>query len=87
MPILSRFRGITIRMFFNDTQQHYKPHVHVQYSGDKAVIGLDGELLEGVLPRRQYNLILGWLALHEEEIYKAWYKAVRNEQFDKIDPL
>ena len=86
MPILSRFKGITVRMFFNDTQQHYKPHVHVEYSGNKAVIGLDGELLEGALPRRQYNLILGWLALHEEEIYKAWYQAIKNEQFDKIDP-
>jgi len=28
-----------------------------------------------------------WLALHEEEAYAAWNKAVRGEAFEKIKPL
>ena len=28
MPELSRFYGIIIKMYFNDTQQHHKPHIH-----------------------------------------------------------
>jgi hypothetical protein len=28
-----------------------------------------------------------WLAIHEEELYSTWNKAVRNEPFDKIAPL
>lgn len=31
MPELSRFAGIIIKMLFNDTAQHNKPHVHVYY--------------------------------------------------------
>ena len=26
----------------------------------------------------------GWIALHEEELYKAWIKAVRQENLDKV---
>lgn len=29
MPELSRFAGIIIKMLFNDTVQHNKPHIHV----------------------------------------------------------
>ena len=31
MPELSRFEGMVIKMLFNDTVQHNKPHVHVTY--------------------------------------------------------
>jgi hypothetical protein len=87
MPELSRFEGIVIKMLFNDTVQHNKPHVHVTYGEYKAAIALDGELLAGSLPYKQLKMVIGWLAFHEEDVYKAWNKAVRNEQFDKIPPL
>ena len=48
---------------------------------------LDGELLAGSLPQKQFKMLVGWLALHEEEAYAAWNKAVRGEHFDKITPL
>ncbi|MGN0077432.1 MAG: DUF4160 domain-containing protein, partial [Coriobacteriales bacterium] len=35
-----------IKLFFNDTGQHNKPHIHVYYGDFEAVIALDGELLE-----------------------------------------
>jgi hypothetical protein len=50
MPELSRFNGIIIKMIFNDTSQHNKPHVHVMYGEYEASIGIDGELLAGSLP-------------------------------------
>ena len=73
MPELSRFEGMVIKMLFNDTVQHNKPHVHVTYGEYKASVGIDGELLAG--------------SLHEEEAYAAWNKAVSGEHFDKIKPL
>ncbi|MCD8022498.1 MAG: DUF4160 domain-containing protein, partial [Lachnospiraceae bacterium] len=79
MPELSRFYGIVIKMLFDDTVQHNKPHVHVSYGEYKASVGLDGEILSGRLPMKQYRMLTGWLALHEDEIYAAWNKAVRNE--------
>lgn len=46
-----------------------------------------GTVLEGKLPQRQYRMLSGWLAIHEEELYEAWNKAVREIPFDKIKPL
>ncbi len=87
MPEISRFFGIVIKMYFNDTTQHHKPHVHVTYGEYKCVIGIDGELLAGSIPTRPLKMVVGWLALHEEEAYRAWNKAVRNEEFERIEPL
>ncbi len=87
MPELSRFAGIIIYMLFRDIGQHSKPHVHVYYGEYEAVIGIDGELLAGALPRRQLRMVVGWLAYHEEEAYAAWNQAVQGEHFPKIPPM
>ncbi len=87
MSELCRFAGMIIYMMFFDTKQHNKPHVHVYYGEYQAVLGIDGELLSGNLPRRQMRIILGWLALHEEEVYAAWNLAVQGKHFDKISPI
>ena len=50
MPEISRFRGIIIRMYYDDDSQHHKPHVHVFYGDDEAEIGIDGDVLAGALP-------------------------------------
>jgi hypothetical protein len=61
--------------------------VHVKYGDFKASIGLDGEVLAGSLPVKQYRMVLAWLAIHEDELYEAWNKAVGGEPFGKINPL
>lgn len=48
---------------------------------------MDGELLAGALPHRQLKIVVGWLALHEEEVYAAWNRAVQGEHFDKIEGM
>lgn len=87
MPELSRFKGIVIKMYYDDVSQHYKPHVHVFYGDEEAVVGLDGEVLSGKLPLRQYRMVSGWLALYEAEAYRAWNLAVAKKPFEKIEPL
>ena len=77
MPELSRFYGIIIKMYFNDTQQHHKPHIHAFYGDYEAVVAVDGDLLAGSIPAKQLKIIIG----------KAWNNAVRGEHFDKINPL
>ena len=47
-------------MLFHDTGQHNKPHVHVYYGDFEAAIGIDGELLAGSLPRKQFKIVTGW---------------------------
>ena len=87
MPEISRFFGIEVKMLYNDAGKHNKPHVHVRYGEHEASMALDGELLEGSLPTKQYRMISGWMALHEEELYIAWNQAVQKKPFEKIEPL
>jgi len=87
MPEICRFYGIVIKMIFNDNDKHHKPHVHVYYGEYEASMSLDGEVLEGKIPVKQYRMVSGWMALHEEELYAAWNNAVRNKAFEKIEPL
>lgn len=50
-------------------------------------IVLAGEVLSGRLPAKQYRILAGWMAIHEDELYAAWNNAVRELPFDRIDPL
>ena len=87
MPELCRFYNIVIKMIYSDQGQHNKPHFHVYYAEYEASVGIDGELLAGSLPVKQFRMVQAWAAIHEEELYKAWNHAVQGQEFDKIDPL
>ncbi|MDD6570965.1 MAG: DUF4160 domain-containing protein [Thermoflexaceae bacterium] len=87
MPEVSRFYGIIIKMLFNDNDKHHKPHVHVYYGENEASVAIDGELLQGKLPLKQYRMVVAWMAIHEDELYAAWNNAVRQMPFEKIEPL
>jgi len=87
MPELARFYGIIIKMLFSDDVQHSKPHFHVFYNEFNASVGIDGELISGKLPVKQLKLVVAWAAIHEDELYAAWNKAVKNEPFGIIEPL
>jgi len=87
MPELCRFQGMIIKLLFGDIIQHNKPHIHVYCADHEASVGIDGELIAGSLPVKQLKLLQAWIILHEDELYKAWNSAVKNEAFDKIEPL
>lgn len=54
MPTISRFYGITIRMYFDEKHQ---PHFHAYYGGQSALVRIaDGALQEGELPARAQRL-------------------------------
>lgn len=58
MPLISTFYGILIYMYWLDTKQHSRPHIHAQYSGEEGVFDIEtGDLLDGSLPRRQVRLV------------------------------
>lgn len=40
MPVLCMFYGIIVRMYRELGGKHNIPHIHVEYSGQEAVIGL-----------------------------------------------
>jgi hypothetical protein len=88
MPVISMFYGIIIRMYFMDTRQHSRPHIHVQYGDDSAVFALDdGETLAGKLPAKQIRLVQAWIELRREDLMTNWQLAVKGEPLFKIEPL
>ena len=54
MPQISEFFGISIYMYYED---HNPPHFHAQYQDYKATFNLEGDLLEGEMPKRQVKFI------------------------------
>ena len=50
MPVLSRFYGIIIRMYFQQAE-HNPPHIYAIYGEDVAAIEIQtGRVMEGQLP-------------------------------------
>ena len=50
MPVLSRFYGIIIRMYFQQAE-HNPPHIYAIYGEDVAAIEIQtGRVMEGHLP-------------------------------------
>jgi hypothetical protein len=84
VPRISEFYGISVLMFFGD---HNPPHFHVRYSGHRARVSLDGQILEGTLPRRAAKLVAEWAGLHASELERCWERAVNHEPPGTIEPL
>ena len=84
MPIISRFYGILIAMYFND---HNPPHFHAKYSGYEALFSFDGDILEGELPTRATKFVKEWISYHKSELELNWQKAQQGLPLDYIAPL
>ena len=87
MPTLSVFYGIIVRMYAEIGGQHNCPHFHAEYQGQKIVLSLDGEILEGSLPTTKLHMLLAWAAIHQEDLLANWQLLSAGEQSFKIDPL
>ncbi len=83
LPVLSRFYGIIIRMYFLQNE-HNPPHIHALYNEDVAAIDfMTGDVLEGHLPPKAMSMVLEWVALHRDELQQIW----STQEFRNIPPL
>ena len=85
MPEVSRFFGISIRMYWDD---HNPPHFHAIHGDAEAEVGIDPvALLRGRFPRRALGMVMEWAAVHQQELRDNW-KLLRHDQAPRrIDPL
>ena len=57
MPVLARFYGIVIRMYFLGSE-HNPPHIHAIYGDNTAAFDIrTGNLLDGELPSRAATMV------------------------------
>ena len=83
MPVLSRFYGITIRMYFQQAE-HNPPHIHAIYGEEIAAISIrTGSVLEGYLPPRVLPMVREWIDMHSSELLYIW----ETQRFISISPL
>jgi hypothetical protein len=88
MAIISMFYGIIVSLYFFDNRRHKKPHIHVQYQEEEAVLSIpEGEILEGSIKPNKLKLVQAWLEIHKDEIMADWKLASEGNEIFKIDPL
>lgn len=87
MPIVSQFYGIIISMFFNDTDRHHLPHIHVQYAEYRCNIDFNGNLLSGNIPNKQRKLVDAWIEIRKEELKALWNILQDGNNGFTIEPL
>jgi hypothetical protein len=55
MPIISRFLGIVITMYWQD---HAPPHFHAKYGEYKITVDIQTGVVEGKFPKRALKHVL-----------------------------
>ena len=85
MPVISRFLGIIIAMYYQD---HNPPHFHVRYNEYRASVSInDLALLDGKLPPKVLGLVIEWASQHQQELMEDWKLAEELEALKPIKPL
>lgn len=82
MPLLSKFYGISIKMYFKQSE-HNPPHIHAIYGDNAAAIDLNGKVLDGDITPKVLAMVKEWLSLHKSEIEHIW----KTQEFAEIEPL
>ena len=83
MPVISRFYGIIIRMYFIQAEQN-PPHIHAIYGDDTAEITIqDGRILEGSLPPKALSMVREWIEANKDDLMAIW----NSQEFRLLKPL
>jgi hypothetical protein len=81
MPVIARFYGILIKMYF---KEHGVPHFHALYAEYNGVFEIESlEMIEGDLPNRAQKMVKEWAGLYKNELLAMWEK----QEFKKLPGL
>ena len=88
MPRVSAFYGISIYMYFDETEHEGRPHFHARHAGRWASFAIDPlHLLANGLTGRDVQLVLEWAEEHRDELLGNWERARRHARLARIAPL
>jgi hypothetical protein len=81
MPVISRFYGILIKMYF---KEHGVPHFHALYGEYNGVFDIETlEMMEGDLPPRAQKLVREWGGKYRSDLFEMW----RTQDFRQLPGL
>jgi hypothetical protein len=70
MPVIARFYGILIKMYF---REHGVPHFHALYGEYNAVFDVQTlEAIEGDLPARADKMVHDWASQYQTDLLRMW---------------
>ena len=70
MPVIARFYGILIKMYF---KEHSIPHFHALYGEHNGVFEVETlEMIEGDLPQRAVRMIKEWGTIYQKDLLEMW---------------
>ena len=85
MPVISRFYGIVIRMWFI---RPFVAHFHAFYQDCELVVGIHPlKILQGDAPRRVRAMVMEWATQHQPELIEAWSRLGQAQGVQPIQPL
>lgn len=83
MPVIARFHGIIIKMYFL-SGEHNPPHFHAIYGEYAGAVDLETlTMLEGDLPARALALVRKWAEEHRQALKTMWDR----QEFHSLPPL
>ena len=83
MPVIARFYGIIIKMYFSQSE-HGVPHFHAVYGEFNGVFAIETlEMIEGDLPSRSQKLVTEWAGQYQNELLHMW----QNNEFKQLPGL
>ncbi|MBW1863310.1 MAG: DUF4160 domain-containing protein, partial [Deltaproteobacteria bacterium] len=66
MPVIARFYGILIKMYF---KEHGVPHFHALYGEYNGVYEIESlEMIEGDLPNRAQKMVKEWAVMYQDDL-------------------
>lgn len=83
MPIISKFSGVTIKMYFRQSE-HNPPHIHA-FAGDNVGVFsiMNGDMYEGDISIKDQQMIREFIAFYREKLLHMW----ETQEFEKLKPL
>ncbi len=83
MPVISRFRGIILRMYLRQ-KEHNPPHIHAEYGRTVGLFSLEnGEMFEGDLDKKMRGFVTNFILYYKEQLFEMWEK----QEFTTLRPI
>ncbi len=84
MPVISRFLGIIISMYWDD---HLPPHFHAKYGEYEITVNIEAGVIEGKFPKRALRLVLEWYESHKVVLIENCELCRNKEMPKQIEPV
>ena len=84
MPIISRFFGIIIYLYWKD---HSPPHFHAKYQDQEITMEIKTGKVKGNINKRALKMLNEWRKKYLNELLDDWQLAQNKKILKNIDPL